>query len=123
MTLPLIPLEILDSIFSHPASLEKLNYNQQPYNTFLRAIVTNPGRAKYVEELNTSNVTEDDPCDISEDDIQFFQSVSNLSIPDEFKDHLNKGIKEGYSDAMLTLLLYKLPNLKNLFLYHPTSAI
>ncbi|KAF3029406.1 hypothetical protein E8E15_009690 [Penicillium rubens] len=142
MTLPLIPLEILDSIFSlldrtdisrlsrackqiHQQATPRLwrsycNYNQQPYNTFLRAIVTNPGRAKHVEELHTSNVTEDDPHESSEDDVQSFQSaVSNLSVPDEFKDHLNKGIKEGYSDAMLALLLCKLHNLKNLFLYRP----
>lgn len=138
----LIPVEILHSIFSllnksdlsrlsrtckqiHQQATPRLwrsycNYNQQPYNAFLRAIVTNPGRAKHVEELHTSNVSEDDPREISEDDIQSFQSaVSNLSLPDEFKDRLNEGIKEGYSDPMLALLLCKLPNLKNLFLYRP----
>jgi len=140
--LSLIPVEILYSIFSllnksdlsrlsrtckqiHQQATPRLwrsyrNYNQQPYNVFLRAIVTNPGRAKHVEELHTSNVSEDDPREISENDIQSFQSaVSNLSLPNEFKDRLNEGIKEGYSDPMLALLLCKLPNLKNLFLYRP----
>ena len=140
--LSLIPVEILYSIFSllnksdlsrlsrtckqiHQQATPRLwrsyrNYNQQPYNVFLRAIVTNPGRAKHVEELHTSNVSEDDPREISENDIQSVQSaVSNLSLPNEFKDRLNEGIKEGYSDPMLALLLCKLPNLKNLFLYRP----
>ncbi|EYE91987.1 uncharacterized protein EURHEDRAFT_545766 [Aspergillus ruber CBS 135680] len=92
----------------------------QPYNAFLRAIITNPVRAKHVEELHTSNVSEDDPREIPEDNIQFFQSaVSKLSLSDELKDRLNEGIKERHSDPMLALLLCKLPNLKNLFLYRP----
>ncbi|OJJ84783.1 F-box protein [Aspergillus glaucus CBS 516.65] len=138
----LIPVEIFYSIFSllskpdlsrlsrtckqiHQLATPRLwrsyrNYNQQPYNLFLRAVLTNPDLAKHIIELHTSNVSEDDPREISEEDIESFQSaVSDLSLPIEFKDRLNEGIKEGYSDPMLALSLCKLPNLKNLFLYRP----
>lgn len=48
------------------------NYNRQPFNYFLRVILSNPKLAEHVEEFHTSNVSEDDPHDISEEDIQLF---------------------------------------------------
>ena len=141
----LVPLEVLYSIIGllSPPDLSRLSqtckqihqlatprlwrsyrkYNQQPYNSFLRTILINPDLANHIEELRVADVTQDDPRGISEEDIQSFQpAVSKLPLPAEFKDRLKAGIREGYSDPMLAVILCKLPNLKNLFLDRPESC-
>lgn len=141
----LIPLEVLYSITSllNPSDLSRLSrtckqihqlatprlwrsyrkYNQQPYSPFLRTILTNPGLARHIEELRVADATQDDPREISEEDIQLFQSaVSKLQLPTKFQDRLKAGIRDGHSDPMLAVILCNLPNLKNLFLDRPESC-
>ena len=140
-----VPVEILYSILDllSPSDLSRLSqtckqihqvatprlwrsyrkYNQKPYNSFLRTILTNPGLANHIEELHVADVTQDDPREISEEDIELFHSaVSKLPLPATFKDRLKTGIGEGYSDPMLAVILCKLPNLNNLFLDRPESC-
>lgn len=95
-------------------------YNQESYNSFLRTILINPDLASHIEELCAADATQEDPHEISEGDIQLFQSAaSNLSFPAEFKDRLKSEIREGYSDPPLVIILCIIPNLRNLFLNGP----
>lgn len=34
------------------------NYNQRPYNSFLRAVLTNPKLAEHIQEVHMSNVSQ-----------------------------------------------------------------
>ncbi|BCS22575.1 F-box protein [Aspergillus puulaauensis] len=143
--LSLVPVEVLYSIISllgpsdhsrlsrtckqiHQLATPRLwrsyrKYNQQPYNPFLRTILTNPCLASHIEELRMADATQDDPREISDEDIQLFQSaVSKLPLPAEFQDRLKAGIREGHSDPMLAVILCNLPNLKNMFLDRPESC-
>lgn len=96
------------------------NYNQRPYNSFLRAVLTNPTLAEHIQEVHTSNISEDDPHEISQENIQLFQkAVADTSLPVQLKNSLKNGIKEAMADPMLALLLCNLPNLKTLFMVNP----
>lgn len=96
------------------------NYDQRPYISFLRAVLTNPKLAEHIEEVHTPNVSQDDPHEISEEDIQLFQkAVADTPLLVQSKNSLKKGIEEGMADPMLALLLCNLPNLKAFFMTKP----
>lgn len=66
------------------------------YNSFLRAVLTNPKLAEHIEEVNMLDVSQYDPHEISQEDVQLFQkAVADSPLPVQLKDSLKNGIKEG----------------------------